>query len=186
MNGSGRVIAVEPEPTLVRQLRYNMYLNSVEDRMQLIEAAVAADSGRGVLILNPCNSGQNRLAQEEETAGTASISVRVVTLVDVADEAGLDRIDCLKVDVEGREADVLDPFFAATPWNRWPKTLVVELARGPESSRESRKPVDRLTSRGYQLTRHTTTNGVFRLEPSQARRRGHGQGMAAACPVVRP
>ena len=114
LGDSGRVVAVEPDPALVRQLRYNVQLNGVEDRMQIIEAAVAAYSGIGGLILNPCNSGQNRLAREERPAETESIPVKVVTLADVVDAAGLDRIDCLKVDVEGREAHVLEPFLAAT------------------------------------------------------------------------
>ena len=164
MGDSGRVVAVEPDPALVRQLRYNVQLNGVEDRMQIVEAAVAAYSGIGGLILNPCNSGQNRLAREERPAETESIPVKVVTLADLVDAAGLDRIDCLKVDVEGREAHVLEPFLAATPRSRWPKSLIVELKRSPGSRRESRRLVDRLTSSGYRLTRRTAMNGVFRLE----------------------
>ena len=167
MPGSGRVIAVEPDPTLVRQLRYNMQLNGVDDRMQIVEAAVAAHRETGALILNPCNSGQNRLAREERPVETASISVKVITLADVVDEAGLDRIDCLKVDVEGRETDVLEPYLAAAPRSRWPTNLIVELERGAGTGRESRRLVDRLTSRGYRLTRRTNMNGVFRLESSR-------------------
>ena len=165
LDGSVRVIAVEPDPSLVRQLRYNARLNGVGDRMQIVEAAVAGYSGTGTLTLNPRNSGQNLLAREEGPAEAASIPVRVATLMDVADEAGLACIDCLKVDVEGREADVLDPFLSAAPRSRWPKSLIVELNRGPDSGRESRELVDRLTSRGYRLTRRTAMNGVFRLEP---------------------
>ena len=168
MNGSGRVVAVEPDPTLVRQLRYNMRLNGVDERMQIVEAAVAGYRGAGALVLNPRNSGQNCLAREERPAETASISVKVITLADVVAEAALDRIDCLKVDVEGREADVLEPYLAATPRNRWPKSLIIELKRGPRFGRESHRLVDLLISRGYLLTRRTMMNGVFRLESSRA------------------
>ena len=164
MGDSGRVIAVEPDPTLVRQLRYNMRLNGEEDRMQIVEAAVAEYTGTGALIMNSCNSGQNHLARGQTPAEVASIAVKVTTLVDLVDDIQPDRIDCLKVDVEGREGDVLEPYLAATPRCRWPKSLIVELKRGPESGLESRRLVDRLTNMGYRLTCRTVLNGVFHLE----------------------
>ena len=165
---SGRVVAVEPDPALARQLRYNVRINGAGERVRVVEAAVAASPGRGTLLLAPGNSGRNRLASNREPAagsgGTGTVPVRVVTLADVVAEAGLDRIDCLKVDVEGREADVIKPYIKVASRSRWPRRLIVELAhaRGGRGT----GPVELeswIVSRGYRLVRRTKLNGVFTL-----------------------
>ena len=181
MRESGRVVAVEPDPALARQLRYNVRVNRAEDRMQVVEAAVGACSAEGTLIVASRNSGENRLAAAGElpapgerpaARGTDAIPVKVVTLADVVSEAGLDRIDCLKVDVEGREAEVIMPFLSEVPRGRWPRRLIVELKRGGRGC-GGRRPRDgssevaeleaRITASGYRLLRRTKLNGIFEL-----------------------
>ena len=200
---SGRVVAVEPDPALARQLRYNVRTNGAEDRMRVVEVAVAASGGDGTLILDGRNSGKNRLATggEDPVApgahpfahGAGAVPVRVVTLARVVRDAALQRIDCLKVDVEGREADVIKPFLAEAPRSLWPRGLIVELkhvgARGEAAGAADEvagaadevaggadgvfgAAVDAasaaeleawITARGYRLVRRTKLNGIFRL-----------------------
>ena len=170
---TGRVLAFEPDPALARQLRWNVAANAAEDRIAVVEAAVSATPGRGVLLPGAGNSGENRLADD----GTADgLPVRVATLAGAVQEAGLERIDCLKVDVEGREADVLKPFFADAPSRLLPRTLVVELGPDAEARRggdgagsESPADLERwIAAQGYRLILRTKLNGVFRLDGSQA------------------
>ena len=162
----GRVVAVEPDPALARQLRYNVRINGAGERMRVVEAAVSASRGEGTLIRTARNSGQNRLAARAE-AGTgvgvpATVPVRVVTLADVVEEAGLDRIDCLKVDVEGREADVIQPFFEDAPRRHWPGRLIVELVHGRGGHGPGPGELESwIVARGYRLVRRTKLNGVF-------------------------
>ena len=193
---SGRVVAVEPDPALARQLRYNVRANGAEDRMRVVEAAVAASGGDGTLILDGRNSGENRLATggEDPVApgahpfahGAGAVPVRVVTLARVVRDAALERIDCLKVDVEGLEADVIKPFLAEAPRSLRPRWLIVELkhvgARGEAAGAAdevagaadgvSGAAVDAasaaeleawIAARGYRLVRRTKLNGIFRL-----------------------
>ena len=179
---SGRVVAVEPDPAVARQLRFNVRANGAEDRMRVVEVAVAASGGDGTLILDGRNSGESRLAAgtaSPSTPGEAAVGVRVVTLARVVRDAALARIDCLKVDVEGREADVIKPFLAVAPRSLWPRRLIVELKHG--GVREGvagvadvgSEPADEaagaaeleawITARGYRLVRRTKLNGIFRL-----------------------
>lgn len=165
---SARVVAVEPDPALARQLRYNVRINGAGERMRVVEAAVAGAPGRGTLVLASRNSGRNRLAGGGDrgvvTRGASAVPVRVVTLAAVVAQAELDRIDCLKVDVEGREADVIQPFLANAPRRLWPRRLIVELAHGRGGGGAGPGELESwLLARGYRLVRRTKLNGVFVL-----------------------
>ena len=185
MAAGGRVVAVEPNPALARQLRYNVRASGAGDRMCVVEAAVGAESGTGALTLGARNSGENRLVGDGERTEEATVPVRVATLADLVDEAGIDRIDCLKVDVEGREAEVIQPYLTDAPRAAWPRCLIVELkgpsdggvpggpADGPAveaSAANQRRPQvsaealeEWLTERGYVRVLRTKLNGLFRL-----------------------
>ena len=90
--------------------------------------------------------------------------VRVITLADVVAEAGLDRIDCLKVDVEGREGEVIRPYLEGAARNRWPRRMIVELAHRPGSRGDGQEELQSwIAARGYRLVRRTKLNGVFTL-----------------------
>ena len=170
IDGSGPVVTVEPNPDLARQLRYNVRINRAHDRMRVVEAAVGAARGHGALSVETRNSGEGRLVYTGQASGRAAgraappaIPVRVVTLADIVEDTGLGRIDCLTVDVEGHEADVLQPFLGSAPRTLWPRHLVVELKRGPLDGRRSAELQEWLTERGYRLELRTGLNGIFRL-----------------------
>ncbi len=180
IDGSGRVVAVEPNPDLARQLRYNVRTNAAQERMQVVEAAVGAARGVGALALRARNSGEGRLVEAMESPESAeyagsedavaagsvfrpTVPVSVVTLADIVTDAGLDRIDCLKVDVEGREADVIQPFLRNAPRALWPGHIIVELKAGSCDGWRSAELETWLTARGYRLELRTKLNGFFRL-----------------------
>ena len=164
----GRVVAVEPDPPLARQLRYNVRINGAGERMRVVEAAVSASRGEGTLLLASRNSGENRLVGEGEgdvaAPPNSAVPVRVITLADLVAEAGLDGIDCLKVDVEGREGDVIRPYIDGVPRSRWPRRMIVELAHRPTGRESGPEELESwITGRGYRLVRRTKLNGVFTL-----------------------
>lgn len=160
MSASGRVVAVEPNPALARQLRYNVRVNGANGRIRVVEAAVGAERGTGALTVGARNSGENRLVSDASDTGEATVPVSVVTLADVVEEAGIDRIDCLKVDVEGREAEVIQPYLRSVPRAAWPEYLIVELKGGAAALEEW------ITGRGYVRVLRTKLNGLFRLVPA--------------------
>ncbi|MEO0999927.1 MAG: hypothetical protein AAFW69_04900, partial [Pseudomonadota bacterium] len=81
-------------------------------------------------------------------------------LLDLVAEAGFPRIDALKIDVEGADADVLCAFFATAPRALWPRLIVAETNRG-----ETSPVVALLEGEGYVLTAQHRINAVFALEP---------------------
>lgn len=162
LGASGRVVAVEPNPDLCRQLRFNVRTNKAEDRVQVVEAALGAQRGTGTLLIGARNSGESRLVRTDPGGGKA-IPVDVITLTDVVREAGLRRIDCLKVDVEGHEAEVIQPYLRGSPRALWPRRLIVELGQAHRNGQRSPGLADWLTARGYRPVLRTRLNGLFKL-----------------------
>ena len=206
LGASGRVVAVEPNPDLCRQLRFNVRTNRAEDRVRVVEAAVGAERGVGTLLLGARNTGESRLIRAEPGGGAArgpaargpaargpvargpvargpaargpvargpaarrpaargaTIPVDVITLADVVREAGLRRVDCLKVDVEGHEAEVIQAYLRGSPRVLWPRRLIVELGQAHRDGQRSPGLADWLVARGYRPVLRTRLNGLFKL-----------------------
>jgi FkbM family methyltransferase len=93
------VVAVEAAADNAALLRRN--LEAFADRTTIIEGAVAAHGGIG-RFRAAGHSWQRGLADDPGMPGT--VDVRCLTMPDVMAQAGIDRIDLLKVDIEGAEA----------------------------------------------------------------------------------
>jgi FkbM family methyltransferase len=98
---SARIIAVEPEPHAYSRLRRNTERLS---RLQLVNAAVSDHDGEVTLY---CGSASWAASTVPRPSRTQQVSVRAVTLDALAGQLGLDRIDVLKLDIEGAEIPVL-------------------------------------------------------------------------------
>lgn len=116
-NPSSRYIAVEPHPSSAATVRSNLALNNI-DNVEVIEAAAVAPGGPDWVELSipeldryPTPEGAFLKLDGEGIDHIASTkSVRVATV----DAAGLiEGADLIKLDIEGHEADVLEPSFKA-------------------------------------------------------------------------
>ncbi len=109
----GRVIAFEADPEVFDLLRDNVGINWCEKVAEPRNLAVADTSGSLTLFRRIGRSGNTSIAQvptsEREQYGepeSVPFEIACVTVDEVA--ADLDRLDVVKVDVEGAEALVLD------------------------------------------------------------------------------
>lgn len=94
------VHAFEPDPANVVQFRRNLELNPVA-RVELNEVAVGEEAGEVHLSVPiPGQSSIGHISDE-------GLPVPQVALDDYADEHGIERVDLLKMDVEGYECSVL-------------------------------------------------------------------------------
>jgi FkbM family methyltransferase len=105
---AGRVVAVEPSPREFNKLTANLDLNGMSD-VAAVQAALGAAPGRGALLVAPdAYAGMNTLAPR---FGNFDGPVQAVTEVEVRtlDEicGSMARVDVIKADVEGAEADLL-------------------------------------------------------------------------------
>jgi FkbM family methyltransferase len=97
-----QVIAVEADPVLIPRLRENVSGLPVT----VIHAAVGSSSGERQFFRSDIDSWGNSLdhTSEKQTA----VSVPAVSLGDLLDSHDLDRVDLLKLDVEGAEWEIFD------------------------------------------------------------------------------
>jgi FkbM family methyltransferase len=98
---SGRVIAFEPNSRTCDSLLEHLQLNSVADRVQLIQAGLAATSARARF---EAREDHSRVIDETFQPDEGTDSVECVTLDNVI---GNGQLNLMKIDVEGYEERVL-------------------------------------------------------------------------------
>lgn len=107
---SGMAIAFEPNPNTAARMRENIGLNNASN-IRLFEIACTAEEQTLELFEGPdWNVGRSSLASDNAKSGGKlgrKYSVRGRPLDDVVAEVSPQRIDLLKVDVEGAEMTVL-------------------------------------------------------------------------------
>jgi FkbM family methyltransferase len=112
---AARLVAVEPHPGNLAVLRRN--LAAFGDRVRIVGACIGAKERR-VALVGAREDGYRMLDVRDGDADTA-----VVTMETVFAKLGCDRIDLLKVDVEGAEAEL---FADCKQWIRRVGVLSVE------------------------------------------------------------
>jgi FkbM family methyltransferase len=159
---TGRVLAIEPQASLLERLRENIALNNLDimvapvavaDREEIIDFAVDLNNlGFTSLNLDRKGRGERRV-----------IRLPVRKLLGLVQAHGFERIDALKADIEGAEDLALIPFIEEAPRTLWPKLVIME-----NSAREWRRDcVAFLKERGYALVRgRGQSNVVLRMPPS--------------------
>jgi len=118
-----RILAVEPQPEIFDRLIYNIRQNP-SCTIKAVDCAIADKTGELTLFLDPLNRGEASL-KIVNSSQTDAIRVPAVTMLDLLKREGLTRVDAIKLDVEGAEDLVLDPFFRDAPASLYPSLLIV-------------------------------------------------------------
>lgn len=112
---AGRVIAVEPNPTLADLLTASVRLNMLEGVVAPVRQAVAEVGGEQAPLYLSNDSGNTGLSSLTPSSGHLqsgtlsagnAINVTTTTLSELAKVHNLNRLDVLKIDVEGAEERV--------------------------------------------------------------------------------
>ncbi len=148
----GRVISIEPNPVCVERLRYNLALNGL-DSAGVFDVGVGDFDGKAKLVVL-----RNDLAIAHIVRDDVAGDFAVRQLLGILDEAGLQTIDALKIDVEGFERAALEPFFRVAPRARWPKRICMEHLH------DSDVMAGILRGCGYRLLKNTRNNSLLVLD----------------------
>ena len=121
-----KILAVEPHPVAARRLRDNIVLNGFH--ISVAEMAVAERDGLLELAVDSNNIGATTVRAGRRVRGRREqITVPACTLHRLVAEHGFQRIDALKLDIEGAEGHALRPFLATAPQTLWPRLILLEL-----------------------------------------------------------
>lgn len=123
----GRILAFEPNPVMFDRFKLNISFNGLESRVEALPIGLADREAEFDLHYDPRQLGAASMA-----AGDGQIHVKVPCrpLLDVLREKEVSGVSVLKIDVEGFEANILNPFFAAAPRSLFPELVIVESPEG--------------------------------------------------------
>ena len=123
---TGRVLAIEADRTNYARLSNNLKLNnSANVTAKNVGLSDRVETLRLGLNLSGNSGGHSFLA-----AGDGGEMVKCAPLLDVLRDAGIERIDAAKFDIEGFEFKVLDAFFRSNPPKELiPRFIIIEQMR---------------------------------------------------------
>lgn len=150
-----RILAIEPQPDVFDRLTYNIAQNPF-GTVKALACAVADKAGELTLFVDPRNRGESSLKIVGTNEG-AQIRVPAVPLLELARSEGIDRIDAMKLDVEGAEDLILEPFLREAPASLHPRLLIVE--NGTDQWQIDLPAL--LEQNGYRRIRTTRLNLIF-------------------------
>lgn len=134
------VIAIEAHPRNVAAIRRNLALNNLEDRVEVITGAAGNEDGH--VMLTDAGSGASHMGLARDCPEIE------VEMFDVFERLKGQKIDLLKIDIEGAEFPLLaDPRF-----HEWkPKAVILEWHLLDELPDAKELATSVFTERGYRI-----------------------------------
>jgi FkbM family methyltransferase len=170
-----RILAIEPEPGNLRRLTFNIGANP-QAPVTALPIALDDEPGEVSIALDRRDRGGSR-AMKIAPAETLIDTVRVAaqTLHGVLSSERIDSIDALKIDVEGMEDIILQPFFRDAPARLWPRLIIIE------DSRAGWKVdlMSLLAASGYAMAERSKQNLILRRAAIDGAAAGERQAAAA-------
>lgn len=154
---AGRLVAVEPNPRLHKLTMASLQANGFSTRAKGIAAAVSDVSGGRARLRVPAGHLADASIVSAGAASAEAVEVETVRLDDLL--AGWDRVDVVKIDVEGAEAAVWRGMAEVVRHNPQLK-IVVELS--VDRAAEPRTLVEDIAAAGF-LLRSIQADATLRL-----------------------
>lgn len=146
---NGRVIGFEPDPTNYRKCLRNLALNDLPNASVRNIGLGPAPADLRMVVNTVRNRGGNRISDDPLKEG---FTVKIIPLDEFVAQAALDRVDLIKIDVEGYELKVLQGGWRTV--ERFRPRLFIEVdddnlrAQGASAAELVRE----LEARGYGVT----------------------------------
>jgi FkbM family methyltransferase len=157
-----RILAVEPQASLLKRLLANIALNNLDIRVAPV--AVGDHEGTVEFATHSSNLGFTSLNTQRRGRGERRvIELPMRTLLALVKEHGFERIDALKADIEGAEDLAILPFMEQAPRSLWPRLIFLE--NSPHEWR--RNCVTFLEELGYVGYPASAGNVVLQLPPEK-------------------
>lgn len=152
---AAQILAIEPQPEVFDRLSYNIRQNPF-GTVKAVACAVADKAGELTLFLDARNRGESSV-KIVGSPQASTVRVPAKSLLDILNEEGFSGVDAIKLDVEGAEDLILEPFFRDAPESLYPDLFILEDGR---DQWQGDLPA-LLASKGYRLSMQTRLNLIF-------------------------
>lgn len=150
---SFRGLCIEADPEMRRRLAFNLEASSAAAEVCLAPYAAGARDEMLRLAVNEKSRGLTKLAEDGALPVEARPLLRLMT------EAGIQRADAMKIDIEGAEFAVIEAFLRDAPRSLWPRLVILETSH--EDAARSAKTL--ILAAGWRETLSTKRNLVATL-----------------------
>jgi FkbM family methyltransferase len=144
-----RVLAIEPNPEALKLLHQNLESAGLAARVNVLETAVARESGRRELSITTMSPSATLLAIGPRLP---AMTVAAISLAEAIDESRFPHVDLLKLDVEGAEEEIFGALQVEGLGRV--RTLVVE-SHPPEAARVADEIEHVLNRSGFTVRRRS-------------------------------
>ena len=155
VGASGKVIAIEPHPVTHARLAFNRAASKLS-QVRLVAAAAGDTDGELMIQSDGSNLGASHIVTGQNAAH--AIPVPSLRLHRILDDAGLNHVHALKIDIEGFEDRVMIPFFRHAQESMWPRAIVIEHLSRNEWQDDC---IADMSARGYAAIARTRSNTLL-------------------------
>ena len=142
----GECFAFEPSRATAEILRRNVALNGLDERVEVIEQALADTAGERTFF-SASDDAYSSLRDTRRKTITETYPVDVTTVDAFVEARSLTKVDLIKIDVEGLEGQVLQG--AEHTLEALRPNLFVEIYGGEASNPDPEGTISFVTGRGY-------------------------------------
>lgn len=124
---NSRVLAIEPNPDMCKRIACNIKLleKEIQDSHIYFSIENCAVSDREADLYLNLGSGAGA-AHVQSNADKNSIQIKSKKLLDLIQSHAFEKIDLLKIDIEGHEDRALIPFFENAKPSLYPRSMIIE------------------------------------------------------------
>ncbi|MGD1886657.1 MAG: FkbM family methyltransferase [Cohaesibacteraceae bacterium] len=154
---TARLLCIEANPKTQNRLVANLAFSGLDDQTTVARCAVSDSPGMVQLQTGTWNLGSVKVTDGAPSLYQKGlINVPARPLSSIVADAGLTRIDFLKIDIEGHEVQAIGPFLRDAPEHLFPRMVLAETKH--DAGNALRKV---LTDAGYTATLEGRSDTVF-------------------------
>lgn len=144
-----RAVCIEPDPEMRRRLEFNVIASQAEEEIKALAFAANSTTALLKLAVRADSRGMTRIDEAGDLIAQGRPLAELVS--------DFERIDAMKVDIEGHEFPTLERFFDTAPPAAFPRALLIET----QHEKEGRSAFALAAARNYRTAVRTPLNVVL-------------------------
>ena len=152
-----RAICIEPGNIVRSRLIFNMNANYARDDISIYPCALSDREETVSFSADTQSLGESKVTPPTHNNNQEIDLIEARPLHHIISDANAAHIDCLKIDIEGREYPVIKAFLETATINQYPSLILMETAHA-----ESKEKLDSLlAAHNYKKTLQTQCNTIY-------------------------